>query len=70
MNKYTKSFAENLKDLIGETTISEFAEKVKIPQPTISRYLSCQRQVTFDNLVVLADYFDISIDVLIGRKDY
>ncbi len=68
MNKYTKSFAENLKDLIGETTISEFAEKVKIP--TISRYLSCQRQITFDNLVALADYFDISIDVLIGRKDY
>ena len=64
------SFAENLKDLIGDMPISEFAKKVNIPQPTLSRYLACQRQITLDYLVVLADYFNLDIDILIGRKEY
>lgn len=65
-----KCLSDNLKDLMGDMTITELAEKVKIPQPTLSRYLSCKRQITLDYLVILADYFNIDIDVLIGRKDY
>lgn len=63
-------FAENLKQLIGDTSISEFAKKVNIPQQTISRYLLCQREITLTNLCKIADYFNEDIDVLIGRKDY
>ena len=70
MNKYMQCLAENLKDLMGKMTVTELAEKVKIPQPTLSRYLSCQRQITLNNLVILADYFNVDIDILIGRKDY
>ncbi|MBD5632037.1 MAG: helix-turn-helix transcriptional regulator [Clostridia bacterium] len=70
MSKYVKSLSENLKELMGEMTVSELAKKVKIPQPTLSRYLLCKRQITLDNLVVLADYFNVDIDILIGRKDY
>lgn len=70
MSKYMKCLSDNLKDLMGDMTITELAEKVKIPQPTLSRYLSCKRQITLDYLVILADYFNIDIDVLIGRKDY
>lgn len=62
--------SENLKDLMGDMKVIELAEKVKIPQPTLSRYLLCQRQITLDNLVLLADYFNVDIDILIGRKDY
>ena len=51
-------------------TVSEFAKKVDIPQPTISRYLLCQREILLENLIKIADYFDEDIDVLIGRKDY
>ncbi len=65
-----KYLSENLKDLMGEMKVSELAEKVKIPQPTLSRYLLCQRQITLDNLVILADYFNVDIDILIGRKDF
>ncbi|MBE5743241.1 MAG: helix-turn-helix transcriptional regulator [Clostridiales bacterium] len=68
-NKIMKAFAENLKALIGETSISEFARKVDIPQQTISRYLLCQREITLSNLCKIADYFDEDIDFLIGRKD-
>ena len=70
MNKYMQCFAENLKELMGDMNVSELSEKVKIPQPTLSRYLLCQRQITLDNLVILADYFNVDIDILIGRKDY
>ena len=69
-NKYTVAFAQNLKDLIGNMSISEFARRVNIPQQTISRYLLCQREITLDNLCKIADYFDEEIDVLIGRKEY
>ena len=68
-NKYVNNFAQNLKMLIGNMSISEFAKKVKIPQQTISRYLLCQREITLTNLCKIADYFDESIDFLIGRTD-
>ena len=63
------AFAENLKLLIGDMSISEFARKVDIPQQTISRYLLSQREITLTNLCKIADYFGEDIDYLIGRKD-
>ena len=67
-NKFTVAFAQNLKLLIGEMSVSEFARKVDIPQQTISRYLLCQREISLTNLCKIADYFDEDIDFLIGRK--
>ncbi len=67
--EYVKAFAQNLKMLIGDMTITEFAKKVQIPQQTISRYLLCQREISLTNLCKIADYFDEEIDFLIGRKD-
>ena len=63
------AFAENLKLLIGDMSVSEFAKKVDIPQQTISRYLHCEREITLTNLCKIADYFEEDIDYLIGRKD-
>ena len=63
------AFAENLKLLMGEMSISEFARRVDIPQQTISRYLLGQREITLTNLCKIADYFEEDIDYLIGRKD-
>ena len=68
-NKWMSAFAENLKLLIGDMSISEFARKVDIPQQTISRYLLSQREITLTNLCKIADYFGEDIDYLIGRKD-
>ena len=64
------AFAQNLKDLIGDMSVSEFARKIDIPQQTISRYLLCQREITLENLCKIADYFNEDIDFLIGRKEY
>ena len=68
-SKYMESFAKNLKNLIGNSSISEFAKKVDIPQQTISRYLLCQREISLENLCKIADYFNEDIDFLLGRKD-
>lgn len=68
-NEWMNVFAQNLRLLIGEMSISEFSRKVDIPQQTISRYLLCQREITLTNLCKIADYFDEDIDYLIGRKD-
>lgn len=68
-NKYIIAFAKNLKSLIGEMSISEFARKVDIPQQTISRYLLCQREISLTNLCKIANYFEEDLDYLIGRKD-
>ena len=70
MERYNEIFAKNLKELMGNMTISEFSKKIDIPQPTLSRYLLCQREITLKNLIAIADYFNEDIDILIGRKDY
>ena len=67
-NKFMVAFAQNLKNLISDMSVSEFAKKVDIPQQTISRYLLCQREITLTNLCKIADYFNEDIDYLIGRK--
>ncbi len=69
-NKYLKYLSDNLKDLMGEMSVSDLSEKVNIPQPTLSRYILCKRQISLDNLIKLADYFNIDIDVLIGRREF
>ena len=63
-----KAFSKNLKDLIGEMSVCEFAKKVGIPQQTLSRYLLCQREISLEYLCKIADYFNVSIDELVGRE--
>ena len=67
-NTIMKAFAQNLKSLMGDMSISELARKVDIPQQTISRYLLCQREISLTNLCKIADYFGEDIDYLLGRK--
>ena len=67
---YVEKFAENLKELIGERSISSVAKEIGIPQQTLSRYLHGQREIGLENLCKIADYFCIDLDVLTGRKDF
>lgn len=38
-------------------------------QNTISRYETGTREPSNDDLIAIADYFDVSIDYLVGRTD-
>lgn len=63
-------FANNLRELIGSTSVNEFSKRIGIPQQTLSRYLLCQREITLENLCKIADFFHEDIDFLLGRKEY
>ena len=67
-----RDFAKNLHELILSEgiTVNEFARRVGIPQPTVSRYPNCKREITVSNLVKIAAYFGEDIDFLLGRKQY
>ena len=67
---YIKIFSTNLRFFIGNMSVTEFAKRIGIPQQTISRYLLCQRTVSVENLIKIADYFDENIDSLLGRKNF
>ena len=67
---YKEIFAKNLKSLMGNMSIQTFSKNIGIPAQTISRYLLCQREITLEYLIKIADYFNEDIDVLIGRKEY
>lgn len=38
-------------------------------QNTISRYERLERQADYQTLIAIADYFDVSLDYLLGRTD-
>lgn len=63
-------FANNLKELRRSVSLTqqELAEKIKSTQRKVSYWESGKIEPDLDNLISLADYFDISIDELIGRK--
>lgn len=67
---YMERFAEVLKELIGDRSVSSVAKEMGIPQQTLTRYLHCQREIKIENLCLIADYFGVDLDVLTGRKDF
>ena len=67
---YMEKFAANLKDLIGESSITSVAKKIGIPQQTLSRYILGQREIGLENLCKIADYFNEDLNVLVGRREY
>lgn len=69
-NKYMMAFAQNLRELMGDMSVTELSKQVGIPQQTLSRYLLCQREISLEYLCKIADYFEEDIDLLLGRKDF
>ena len=65
-------FAERLRELMKEEGLNQvkLAEKVGVKQNTISAWLSKKKEPCITSLWLLADYFGVSVDVLIGRKEY
>ena len=63
-------FAERLKDLMKEHGLNQvrLAEKVGVKQNTISAWLLKKKEPCITSLWLLADFFDVEIDYLVGRK--
>lgn len=66
------SFPKNLKILREEISLSQAALAVKIgvTQQCISEWENGKIEPTLSNLWLLADVFDVSVDVLIGRSGF
>lgn len=60
-----------LKELRKSRNISQLklAMDLNMSQNTISRYETGERQPGIDELILLADYFSVSIDYLVGRTE-
>ena len=66
-----KIFIERFKDLLKEKGISQakLSRDTKIPQQSISSWLVGVRTIQIDSLCILADYFGVTTDYLLGRED-
>ena len=64
-------FAERLKELRKEKRLTQqkVADSLNISQPNYRRWESGERRPSVETLLMLADYFDVSIDYLVGRKN-
>lgn len=62
--------SENLKLMMKEQELKQtmLAEKIGVAQSAISAWLSGKKEPSITSLWKLADFFDVSIDELIGRK--
>ena len=60
-----------LKKLRKERNISQLklALDLNMNQNTISRYENVEREAGYETLVKFADYFDVSLDYLLGRTE-
>lgn len=60
-----------LRDVRKERGISQLklAMDLNMTQNTISRYETCTREADYKTLIIFADYFDVSVDYLLGRTD-
>lgn len=60
-----------LKELRQKRNISQLklAIDLNMNQNSISRYERMDRQADYETLVAIADYFNVSLDYLLGRTD-
>lgn len=60
-----------LKELRRARKISQLklALDLNMNQNSISRYENCEREADYETLIRFADYFDVSLDYLLGRTN-
>lgn len=65
------SFGQRLKQLIRENDISQrqLSRDLNMAPTTLSGYANDRREPNFHTLIQFADYFQVSVDYLIGYSD-
>lgn len=72
MKKPVKNlFRQRLIQLREERNLTqkEFAVQINIPNATINRYETGIRVPDYDTLILIADFFNVSTDYLLGRTE-
>ncbi len=67
-----KIFAERLKELREESglSIQSLAKKINLGSSSISRWENLQADIKSEQLVVIASFFNVSTDYLLGLDNY
>lgn len=62
---------ERIRELMKEEGLTQvaLAERVGVKQNTISAWLLKKKEPSIRSLWLLADYFSVDIDYLVGRKE-
>ena len=65
------NFGNKIRELRKKKGISQLrlATDLNTTQNTISRYETGEREPGIDELIKIADYFNVSVDYLIGRTE-
>lgn len=65
------TFPERLKELriYRNLTQKEIADSIGMAPVAYQRYEYGTREPAYQKLIALADYFDVSLDYLVGRSD-
>ena len=65
------SFSERLVLLRKSNGLTQkkLAQEMKLSELAIQNYESQRRKPAFDVLIALADYFNVSLDYLVGRSE-
>lgn len=69
--RHDMNFGERLKQLraVKNLTQKQLAIETETSERGIQNYEMGIRKPAFDVLIALADYFDVSLDYLVGRSD-
>ena len=72
LENLTLIFSNRLKELMKDKEINSvmLSKEIKIPRASITNWLICRRSPQIDALYKIAEYFNVSIDYLLGREDF
>ncbi|WP_288542968.1 helix-turn-helix domain-containing protein [uncultured Clostridium sp.] len=61
--------SESLRILAEHLSQVRLAMNLHLSQNSISRYENIEREAGYETLILIADYFHVSLDYLLGRTD-
>lgn len=69
---YQQNIVNKLKEELKKENMlqKDFAKKLKISEVYMSRLINQERRISLTIAIKIADYFNISLDELVGRKQY
>ena len=71
MSKFMGKINERIKLLRASSSLTQkqLAEAVSVTEVSLQRFEYGSARPSLDTLIALADYFDVSLDYLVGRSD-
>lgn len=63
---------DRVRYLMNTEKLSQYAlaKAIKVSESTVCNWLNGKKEPSIESLWKLADYFDVSVDYIIGRKEF